>query len=102
MPKEYAQDIKTIKDFIVNGNIEEDWIRTCKDIIELCSTNDVDCWLSTWDKYMHNHIPNKNKLPVFPDKDIFKERASDNLHPHRKHYELFVKNMKPYVDKKQS
>ena len=102
LPKEYAQDIKSIKDFIVSGNIEEEWIRTCKDIIELCSTNDVDCWLSTWDKSMHNHIPNKNKLPVFPSLDTFEERANDNSHPHRKHYELFVKNINPYIDKRQS
>ncbi len=102
LPKEYAQGIKTIKDFIASGDIDEDWIRTCEDIIQLCRANDVDCWLSTWDNYMHNHIPNKNKLPVFPDLDAFKERASDNSHPHMKHYELFVKKIKPYVDKKQS
>jgi lysophospholipase L1-like esterase len=49
---------------------------------------------------MYNHIPEKNRLPVFPNLDTFKERASDNLHPHKKHYELFVNNIKPYIDKK--
>jgi hypothetical protein len=51
---------------------------------------------------MYPHIPNKYRLPIFPKLDTFRERASDNQHPHRKHYELFVKSIKPYVDKKQS
>ena len=101
-PLEYALEIQNIKNFIISKNIEEHWIRTCSDIIALCKANNVDCWLSSWDKDMHNHIPNKNKLPVFPDLNTFKERASDNSHPHRKHYELFANNIKPYVDKKQS
>jgi hypothetical protein len=50
---------------------------------------------------MYKHIPSENRLPVFPKIDTFKERASDNEHPHRKHYELFVKSIKPYIDKTQ-
>ena len=100
MPLEFTAEIQKIKEFIISKDIEKDWITTCTDIIDICNTNDVDCWLSSWDHDMYNHIPEKNRLPVFPNLDTFKERASDNLHPHKKHYELFVNNIKPYIDKK--
>ena len=74
----------------------------CHKIIELCNDNNVECWISTWSEDLYGHIPNKNKLPVFPNLTTFMERASDGLHPHKKHYELFVKNIKPYIDKRQS
>ena len=48
---------------------------------------------------MYIHIPEKNRLPIFPDMDTFKERATDELHPHKKHYDLFVELIKPYIDK---
>ena len=99
LPLEYALEIQNIKNFIISKNIEEHWTRTCSEIIALCESNNVDCWLSSWDKDMYTHIPNKNRLPVFPDMDTFKERASDNLHPHKKHYELFSHMIKPYIDK---
>jgi hypothetical protein len=102
LPKEYHQDVADLKEFIVNGPIEKDWIKSCIDIIDLCGSKNVECWLSTYDPDMYPHIPNKYRLPIFPKLDTFRERASDNQHPHRKHYELFVKSIKPYVDKKQS
>jgi len=101
LPKVYSQDIKIIRDYIIDGNINEDWIDTCNSIIGVCNEYNIDCWLSTWDHDMYKHIPSKNRLPVFPKIDRFKERASDNEHPHRKHYELFVKSIKPYIDKTQ-
>ena len=101
LPWAYAQDIHDTKEFIVSEKINHHWIKTCTDIIRLCNKNHVDCWLSTWDHDMYKHIPSENRLPVFPKIDTFKERASDNEHPHRKHYELFVKSIKPYIDKTQ-
>ena len=62
----------------------------------------LECWLSTWDHDMYMHIPKEYRLPIFPHLTTFTERASDKAHPHKKHYELFVKNIKPYVDKRQS
>ena len=100
LPLEYTDEIQKIKDFIISKDIEEHWITTCTDIIDLCKTNGVDCWLSSWDHDMYKHIPDKNRLPVFPSLDTFKERASDGSHPHKKHYELFAKNIKPYIDKR--
>jgi hypothetical protein len=101
LPEEFANEISDIKDLILEEEtINDDWIKACRDIIYLCNEHKVECWLSTFDHNMYEHIPKKHRLPAFPDLKIFKERASDNSHPHRKHYELFVKNIKPYIDKR--
>ena len=103
LPSEYSQEIRDTQNLILNAEkISQDWIITCTDIIDLCNEHKVECWLSTWDHLMYEHIPNRHRLPVFPRLTTFTERASDNAHPHRKHYELFVKNIKPYIDKTQS
>lgn len=102
LPPEFDNTIRDIKDFIFNTEeIAKDWIMCCHKIIELCNDNNVECWLATRDRDMHMSIPSKHRLPIFPNELTFKERAIDGLHPHRKHYELFVKNIKPFVDKKQ-
>jgi hypothetical protein len=101
LPKEYHKDVADIKEFILDGRIEKDWIQNVSNIIDVCNKHGVECWLSTYDPDMWPHIPTKYRLPLFPDMDTFPERATDNLHPHEKHYELFVKNIKPYIDKKQ-
>ena len=64
--------------------------------------NNRNIYITSWFKSVYDCIPEgDHKLPIFPKLDTFRERASDNQHPHRKHYELFVKSIKPYVDKKQ-
>jgi len=100
LPEEFTSELNHIKEFILKGNIKDDWIKACTDIIHLGNEHKVKCWLSTWDHDMYVHIPNKNRLPVFPELKTFVERASDGAHPHKKHYELFVKNIKPYIDKR--
>ena len=102
LPKVYSQDIKIIRDYIIDGNINEDWIDTCNSIIGVCNEYNIDCWLSTWDREMYPHIPKSNRLPMFPALETFDERGADGVHPHRKHYELFVKIIKPYIDKKKN
>jgi len=102
LPNEFLLAINNIKDFIIQGNIKDDWIKACTDIIDLCKEHKVECWLSTWDHDMYKHIPDKYRLPIFPHLTTFTERASDKDHPHKNHYELFVKNIKPYIDKRQS
>lgn len=99
LPQEYTEGITKLKNYIVNGDINKDWIKTCDSIIDLCDKHNVNCWLSTWDHTMYRNIPRKNRLPVFPKIDTFEERAIDGHHPHKKHYELYVKNITPYVDK---
>ena len=103
LPPEFDNTMSDIKNFILNTEqITKDWIMCCHKIIELCNDNNVECWVSTWSEDLHRHIPNKNKLPVFPNLTTFMERASDKFHPHKKHYELFVKNIKHYIDQRQS
>ncbi len=100
LPPEFENTITDTKDFILDTEmITKDWIMSCHNIIELCNNKNVECWISTWCEDMYRHIPNKHRLPIFPKMDTFNERASDNQHPHKKHYELFVKNIKPYIDK---
>ena len=102
LPEEFTTEIYDIKELIFKGSINDHWITACTDMIDLCNKHKVECWLSTWNNDMYMHIPTEYRLPIFPDMDTFKERASDDSHPHRKHYELFVKNIKPFVDKRQS
>ena len=101
LPKEYDEQVKEAREFIISGPIEQHWIETCNEIIDLCHKHDVNCWISSWDDDMYEKIPNKHRLPIFPALETFNERGDDGLHPHRKHYELFVKNIKPYIDKNQ-
>ena len=102
LPKEYQKAVKETVSFIMDEKaIINDWIRCCSEIIALCKERNVECWLSTWAERLHKHIPKQNRLPIFPEKQTFTERATDEMHPHRKHYELFVKKIKPYIDKKQ-
>ena len=100
LPEEFTSEISDIKESILKGNINNEWIKACTDIIYLCSKHKVECWLSTWDNDMYKHIPTEYRLPIFPRLTTFSERASDRAHPHKKHYELFVKNIKPYIDKR--
>jgi len=102
LPNEFLLAINNIKDFIIQGNIKDDWIKSCTDIIDLCKEHKVECWLSTWNSDVYEHIPTKYRLPIFPHITTFTERASDKSHPHKKHYELFVKNITPFIDKRQS
>jgi len=99
LPEEYNQEIELIKKFIFDKElIVNDWINSCNKIIELCEKQNIKCWLTTWAKDLHNLIPIRYKLPVFPPIDTFVERANDNLHPHRKHYELFANSIKSHID----
>ena len=102
LPEEFTTEIYDIKELIFKGSINDHWITACTDMIDLCNKHKVECWLSTWDHDMYMHIPTEYRLPIFPHLTTFTERASDKAHPHKKHYELFVKNIKPYVDKRQS
>jgi len=102
LPEQFANEISNIKESIFKETINDDWIKACKDIIDLCNEHKVECWLSTWNDDMYKHIPAEHRLPIFPPLKLFTERASDKEHPHKKHYELFVKNIKPYIDKRQS
>ena len=98
LPVEFLPAVRNIKKSIIDGNITDDWIATCEQIANACAEKNVECWMSTWDSDLIQYIPSANRLPTFPNLDRFPERASDGGHPHRKHYELFVNNIRPFVD----
>ena len=99
LPPEFLPAVRNIKKLIIDGDLKNDWIATCNQIANACSEKNVECWMSTWDSDLIQYIPPANRLPAFPNLDSFTERASDGGHPHRKHYDLFVNNIRPFVDK---
>jgi hypothetical protein len=98
-PKIFKTGIETIKrvELLDDNTIKRNWIDSCKNIIKSCQCKNIKCFISTWDKDMYEHIPEDVRLPKFPDLEMFKERATDGLHPHKKHYELFVESIFPYI-----
>ena len=66
-------------------------------IINYCKTNNIKLSVSSWDEEVYHYLQSQdhvNMLCQFPKLSLFKERADDEQHPHRKHYEHFVKNLK--------
>lgn len=99
LPIEFLPAVRSIKKSIIDGNLTDDWIATCEHIVNACAEKNVECWMSTWDSALIRYIPSANRLPTFPSLDSFAERAGDGVHPHRKHYELFVNKIRLFVDK---
>ena len=67
-------------------------------IIKYCKSNNVKLSVSSWgdDDEVYNYLKLQdevNLLPKFPSLFIFKERADDKSHPHKKHYEYFVEQI---------
>lgn len=66
-------------------------------IINYCKVNNIKLSVSSWDKEVYDYLQSQdyvNMLCQFPELSLFKERADDSGHPHRKHYEYFVENLK--------
>jgi hypothetical protein len=99
MPKMMLEEVEKIKknDLLDDCITQNLWIDSCKNIIKSCQIKNVKCFISTWDQDMYEHIPEDVRLPVFPELKMFKERASDGKHPHKKHYEFFVDSIIPYI-----
>jgi lysophospholipase L1-like esterase len=93
--KDYIEKIK--KELLDDQYTKNNWIDSCKNIIEYCHYKNVKCFISTWDESMYEYIPEDVRLPRFPDLKMFKERATDGSHPHKKHYELFVESILLYI-----
>ena len=100
LPKEYLATIEDARALIIDEKkLNNDWINTMHEIINLCKDKNVKCLVSTWSQTLDEHIPKENKLPTFPELELFSERATDGSHPHKKHYEYFAQKILPYVDK---
>jgi lysophospholipase L1-like esterase len=98
MPTIFKDYIEKIKKELLNEQFtKNNWMDSCKNIIEYCHYKNVKCFISTWDESMYQYIPEDVRLPMFPTLNTFVERATDGSHPHAKHYELFVDSILPYI-----
>lgn len=104
LPDELYEKIEHYKkNEITNETIvKSNWTSNCKNIAKLCEAKNVECFISTWDLEMYDHIPDSVKLPKFPNLDRFLERADDGLHPHEKHYKFFVEQITPYINRQKN
>ena len=62
-------------------------------LVRFCQRNDIKLHCSSWSSEVYDHLKTLDHvslLPRFPELYMFKERADDGRHPHRKHYQYFV------------
>ena len=62
-------------------------------IINYCRKNNIRLLVSSWDNDVYNYLRtqhNTELLDQFPELSLFKERANDGQHPHKKHYQYFT------------
>jgi hypothetical protein len=99
LPKIFKTEIENIQrnEFLDDDITKKLWIISCQNIVNSCKNKNVKCFISTWDKEMYEYIPTDVRLPFFPPLETFSERATDGSHPHKKHYELFVDSIIPYI-----
>jgi hypothetical protein len=65
-------------------------------IIDYCNNNKIKLSVSSWNDEVYDYLKlqdNVDLLVKFPSLSMFTERADDGDHPHRKHYEYFVKEL---------
>ena len=90
---EVRKQMKSVRQAILRDVDNEYSDRFFSKIIAFCRTKNVDLYCSAWTHREYNYLKQKDGLtllPAFPNLNIFKERADDGYHPHRKHYEYFV------------
>ncbi len=62
-------------------------------ILNYCRKNKIKLIASSWDDGVYNHLQTLDDVVLidqFPKLSLFKERANDGAHPHRKHYQYFT------------
>ena len=68
-------------------------------VINFCQKHNIQLYASSWDEDVYAHLQthkNLRLLPKFPALSMFEERADDRSHPHKKHYQFFVDQIKHY------
>lgn len=68
-------------------------------IINFCKKNNIELYGSSWANDVYECLQKDDDVKLltkFPKLSIFKERADDGAHPHKKHYEFFVNQIKNY------
>ncbi len=87
------QQMKSAQEKILDDVSNEYSILYFDKIVDFCNSKKIDLYCSAWQEEAYEHLKQKQGftlLPAFPPMDSFKERATDGLHPHEKHYRLFV------------
>lgn len=62
-------------------------------IKNFCKNNSIELYCSSWSDEVYEYLSiskDINLLTKFPKINTFTERAEDGVHPHKKHYQLFV------------
>jgi hypothetical protein len=97
--KNLRKKMKIIKEKIIK-DLKNRYSKTfVLKIINFCKSNNIELYSSSWDDDVYEYLKtngNLKILPKFPKLSMFKERADDGTHPHKKHYDFFVDQIKNY------
>jgi|TARA_R110000822_G_C15233454_1_gene485564 hypothetical protein len=91
--KEFLKQMAIVQKQIIEDTSYEYSNKFFHKITDFCSENKIDLYCSAWLDDEYDYLKTKSGftlLPKFPGLKMFKERADDNQHPHKKHYEYFV------------
>lgn len=90
---------KQVFDDIVNDTKNEYSKKILNDLVNFCKENKITLYASSWDNDVYNELKKHSLvlLPKFPKFDQFEDRADDGLHPHKKHYQLFVDQISTFL-----
>lgn len=97
--KNLREKMKIIKEKIIKDVANRYSKKFLIKIINFCKNNNIELYGSSWNDDVYEYLKihsNFKILSKFPKLSIFKERADDNTHPHKKHYEFFVSQIKNY------
>jgi hypothetical protein len=97
--KNLRKKMKTIKEKIIEDVTNRYSKKFLIKILNFCKNNNIALYSSSWNDDVYEWLQKDNDLkllPKFPKLSIFKERADDGAHPHKKHYEFFADQIKNY------
>lgn len=90
---ELRKQMESVKQKILEDKHNEYSTQYFERILNFCRSEKIDLYCSAWTEPEYEYLKQKDGftlLPAFPRLKTFDERATDGLHPHEKHYRLFV------------
>jgi len=91
--KEVIDKMTKVKESIVKDTNDRYSKIFLTKIINYCRKNNIRLMASSWDDEVYRYLQSQdhvNMLCQFPKLSLFKERADDGQHPHKKHYQYFT------------
>ena len=94
--KRIVDNMKKVNTEIVKGINNTYSKNKIHDLLYYCKSNNIELYISSWVDEVYEYLEQQKNnssftmLPRFPKFSLFKERADDGEHPHRKHYEYFA------------